>query len=183
MSRKSLLNQIEVKNPCQADWNSMIGNDQVRFCDHCSLAVRDLSQLTRKRALHLVTSSKGRLCVRYHRRPDGTLVTKSVPQKFYRIGRRASRIAAGAFSATLSLTSAVAQSSPAEQSGTNYSISSHQDARRVHLGANVLGRITEAHGAFVAGATVSIANAQNNFNGQRKTVKMVRGVELALTPG
>jgi hypothetical protein len=23
--------------PCDADWDSMIGNDRVRFCEHCSL--------------------------------------------------------------------------------------------------------------------------------------------------
>ena len=164
MSRKSLLDKIQVNSPCEADWYSMIGNDQVRFCEHCSQTVRDLSQLTRKRALRLVTTSKGRLCVRYHRRPDGSLVTKSVPQKFYSIGRRASRIAAGAFTATLSLTSAVAQSSPTEQSGSSHSISSPQEpGRQVYLGANVFGTVTDPHGAVIPDATVSIANAQNNF--------------------
>ena len=101
----------------------MIGNDQVRFCEHCNLTVNDLSQLTRKRALRLVRASKGRLCIRYHSRPDGSLVTKSAPQKLYRIGRRASRIAAGAFSATLSLSSAAAAHGyPASRTSSDFNL-------------------------------------------------------------
>ena len=163
MSQKSLLNKIQVKSPCQADWDSMIGNDQVRFCEHCSLVVTDLSQMTRKRALRLVTGSKGRICVRYHRRYDGSVVTKAIPQKLFTLGRRASRIAAGAFSATLSITSAVAQSSPTEQSNSNFSVSSPQEPGRLHLGANISGTIIDVYGAVVPGATVSISNSQNNF--------------------
>ena len=34
---------------------------------------------------------------------------------------------------------------------------------RLHLGANVSGTIIDANGAVVPGATVSIANSQNNF--------------------
>lgn len=87
----------------------MTGNDQVRFCDHCSLHVTDLSSMTRSDALRFVERSRGRVCVRYIVRPDGVMVTRKMPEKLYRIGRRASRLAAGAFSATLAVATAGAQ--------------------------------------------------------------------------
>jgi hypothetical protein len=31
--------RITIAAPCDADWDAMIGNDQVRFCEHCHLYV------------------------------------------------------------------------------------------------------------------------------------------------
>src|SRR5882724_7806253 len=98
MSSKNRLDQIQVASPCTADWESMVGNDQVRFCEHCTLSVHDLSAMTRQKAMRLVGNSRGRLCVRFEHGPDGRPITKE-PTKLHRISRRASRIAAGAFTA------------------------------------------------------------------------------------
>ena len=46
MAAKNFLNNVTIHSPCTADWNSMIGNDQVRFCEHCSLEVHNLSLMT-----------------------------------------------------------------------------------------------------------------------------------------
>ena len=109
--RSSLLDSINIASPCSAAWDEMIGNDQVRFCRHCSLHVHDLSKITRKDAIKLVAAAKGKLCVRYSRHPNGAVRTASHAQPLTHIKRRLSRIAAGAFTATLSLASnAVAQS-------------------------------------------------------------------------
>lgn len=59
MAPKNFLNNITIPAPCTTDWDSMIGNDQVRFCEHCSLDVHNLSLLTRNQAQRLVTRSKG----------------------------------------------------------------------------------------------------------------------------
>ena len=165
MSAKDLLDTIRVESPCETSWDSMIGNDQVRFCVHCNLTVHDLSQLTRKRALRLVRASKGRLCIRYHRRPDGSLVTRSVPQKLYRIGRRASRIAAGAFTATLSLSSAVAQTGNVGSTLNQGSVAavSQDPSRLLYLGATIVGTVTDPNGALVPGATIFLTNDQTNL--------------------
>ncbi|HEY0379036.1 MAG TPA: ankyrin repeat domain-containing protein [Pyrinomonadaceae bacterium] len=110
------LDRIHIASPCPASWDEMIGNEQVRFCRHCSLHVHDLSKITAKDAMKLVAASQGKLCVRYYRRPDGTVQTAERAEPLTHIKRRLSRIAAGAFTATLSLAStAVAQSArPAE---------------------------------------------------------------------
>jgi len=56
MAPKNFLNNLTIPSPCTADWNSMVGNDQVRFCEHCSLDVHNISLLTRRQA-----ESKGAL--------------------------------------------------------------------------------------------------------------------------
>ncbi len=48
MPVKAHVDQISIASPCKADWNSMSGNDEVRFCEHCNLSVHNLSALTRK---------------------------------------------------------------------------------------------------------------------------------------
>ena len=92
--------------PCDADWDSMIGNEQVRFCEHCNLHVTNFSSMTRQEAMRQVARSEGRLCVRFVWRIDGSIAAKQSEKKLHQISRRVSRLAAGAFSATLSLTSA-----------------------------------------------------------------------------
>lgn len=111
------LDRINIPAPCEADWESMIGNDQVRFCEHCNLHVNDLSAMTRQKAMDFVARSQGRVCVRFVQKPNGQVLTRTMPERLYRIHRRASRIAASAFTATLSISTAMAQSSPA--SGSN----------------------------------------------------------------
>src|SRR5918998_930756 len=105
----TILDRISIPSPCSADWDEMTGNEQVRFCLHCSKQVNNLSQMTRKQALELVARSKGRLCVRYYRRPDGRVQTVSTPHnQLYQIKRRASLLATGAFTAVLGLASGIA---------------------------------------------------------------------------
>lgn len=107
--KTDLLERLRVSKPCPADWDSMTGNDRVRFCEHCSLSVNDLSRLTRKEATRLVANSGGRLCVRYVQLPDGSALTADAsPARLYHLARRAPRLAAGAFSAALGLGASVA---------------------------------------------------------------------------
>ena len=82
MAPKNFLKNLTVASPCVADWNSMTGNDQVRFCEHCSLDVHNLSLMTRSQAERLVARSNGRLCVQYIHDPNGGPVTMPVGQNF-----------------------------------------------------------------------------------------------------
>jgi hypothetical protein len=92
MAPKHFLNNITIPSPCTEDWNSMTGNDEVRFCKHCNLDVHNLSHMTRSQAQRLIDRSNGRLCVRYHEDPTGRPLTLPVRQRLHRIGRRASRL-------------------------------------------------------------------------------------------
>lgn len=155
------LDQITIPNPCDADWDSMVGNDQVRFCEHCNLHVNNLSSMTRIAAMRLVARSKGRLCVRYIQGLDGGVITKGVPEKLHRISRRVSRIAAGAFTATLSLSNAAAQNASVANPSTAQPAQTTAELVSAPNGGAVLsGVITDTHGAVVPGATVTLMGLQ-----------------------
>ncbi len=103
MSRfKSNLNHVRVAAPCNVDWDSMFGDERVRFCGQCKLNVYNLSEMTRSEAELLVARSEGRLCVRYYRRRDGSIITQNCPVGLRAIKRRLSRIASAIGSTVLS---------------------------------------------------------------------------------
>jgi ankyrin repeat protein len=144
--------------PCEADWDSMAGNDQVRFCEHCNLQVNNLSNMTRQKAMRLVARSEGRLCVRYIRTSDGAVLTKDGSEKLHRIARRVSRIAAGAFTATLSLSSAVTQTRTAlPETRTTAALAFGMES------PSLSGVVTDLNGAVVPGASVTLFNKQTNL--------------------
>ena len=92
------LDNIQVASPCSADWNEMYGNDRKRFCGDCKLNVYNLSDMTRQEAENLLMSSEGRLCVRFFRRADGTVLTKNCPVGWQAVKHRVSRVTTAAFS-------------------------------------------------------------------------------------
>lgn len=71
----SPLDAIEVQTPCEIPWDSMQGDNRVRFCDHCRQNVYNIEALARAEAVRLIGDREGRVCVRFHRRRDGTVVT------------------------------------------------------------------------------------------------------------
>ena len=83
---KHPLNHVEVAAPCKADWDQMIGSEQMRFCGQCNLNVYNLSGMTRVEAESLIARNEGRLCVRFYRRTDGSIITRDCP-----VGLRAIR--------------------------------------------------------------------------------------------
>jgi hypothetical protein len=100
--RTSPLDHVTVAAPCNVGWDNMIGNEQVRFCGQCNLNVYNLSGMTKPEAEHLVAQTEGRLCIRYYRRADGTILTKNCPVGLRALKRRLSRIANISISAVLS---------------------------------------------------------------------------------
>jgi hypothetical protein len=82
------LDDIRVASPCAADWNRMAGDDRARFCASCRKNVYNLSAMTREEAERLILEKEGRLCVRYFRRADGTILTRDCPVGLARLRRR-----------------------------------------------------------------------------------------------
>ncbi|HKB67088.1 MAG TPA: ankyrin repeat domain-containing protein [Pyrinomonadaceae bacterium] len=163
MAPKTFLKNLTVASPCNADWNLMTGNDQVRFCEHCSFEVHNLSSMSRTEAERLVTRSNGRLCVQYIQDPNGGPVTIPVGKKLHHINRRVSQIAAGAFTAALSVTSAIAQESTGVRVGGGDVPRATQPIARWALGASVVGTVTDQNGAAIPGATLSVSNEEFNL--------------------
>src|SRR6478609_4004463 len=73
----STLDHVRIAAPCEADWDSMFGDERVRFCAQCNLNVYNLSEMTKSDAELLVARTEGRLCVRFYRRTDGSILTRN----------------------------------------------------------------------------------------------------------
>ena len=93
---KISLEQIQIPQPCPVSWESMSGDDQVRFCGQCKQSVYNLSGMTRDDAEQLIAERGGQLCGQIYVRPDGTVVTADCKKIRFAIVRKAVyKVAAG----------------------------------------------------------------------------------------
>jgi hypothetical protein len=95
------LDRVKVAAPCPANWEEMAGSEQVRFCSQCSLNVYNLSGMSKREAESLIANTEGRLCVRFYRRADGTILTDNCPVGLRALRRRLSRIKTAIISTAL----------------------------------------------------------------------------------
>ncbi len=161
MSTRDLIDKLQITNPCTADWDSMRGTDQVRFCEHCNLSVSDLSQMTPKRAMRLVIESRGRLCIRLHQ-------PVAISPRLHQIGRRVSRFAAGAFTAALTVSSAVAAqpsqaSSRGHQTNRLFVAQATVPGTIISSSGSIAGTIFDQHGAVIPGAGITLGNETSTY--------------------
>src|SRR5262245_14282400 len=89
--RLTVLDDLRVAAPCPASWDDMTGNERVRFCGSCRLHVYNLSEMARDEAERLVRETEGRLCVRFYRRADGTVLTQDCQAGARWVWRRSRR--------------------------------------------------------------------------------------------
>jgi hypothetical protein len=82
-----LLGNVRVASPCHERWEEMDGDARVRHCGKCDKNVYDLSAMTADAAESLLAEYGQNLCVRFYRRPDGTVMTADCP-----VGARRKRI-------------------------------------------------------------------------------------------
>ena len=101
------LENIKIASPCSQDWNEMIGTERKRFCGECKLNVYNLSGMSRTEAENLLLNSEGRLCVRFYRRADGSVLTKDCPVGWQAIKRRVSKTATAFASLVLAALSGI----------------------------------------------------------------------------
>lgn len=99
---------LTIASPCTADWKAMAGDDKRRFCQQCHLHVHDLSAMTSDEASAVLRAAgSGRVCVRFHRRHDGTVLTQDCPvglrQRLRRARARATAAVSAVFAALLTL--------------------------------------------------------------------------------
>ncbi len=94
-----MLDDVRVASPCGEKWDEMVGDQTSRYCLKCEKNVYDLSSMTREQADALILAKEGKLCVRFYRRADGTILTADCPEGVARKRRR--RVAAGVVGAGL----------------------------------------------------------------------------------
>jgi hypothetical protein len=87
MDTNSLLSRVTVSTPCTMDWNSMDGDNSVRFCSRCQKHVYNLTSMTSDEATALICAMEGRLCGRLFRRADGTIVTSDCKRALAQVAK------------------------------------------------------------------------------------------------
>lgn len=96
-------NNIKIASPCSADWNEMFGDERKRFCGDCKLNVYNLSGMTRDEAETLIMNAEGRLCVRFYKRADGSVITQDCPVGWAKVKQRTKIFATAAASLVMAL--------------------------------------------------------------------------------
>jgi hypothetical protein len=95
------LDQVSVASPCKVSWDSMLGNDQVRFCGQCQQRVFNLSAMTSANAQAIVDQRNGRMCIRFFKRADGTMMARDCPVGLRAIRRRVAMIGSAVLAAVV----------------------------------------------------------------------------------
>ena len=163
--RKTYLDRLYIATPCSADWESMEGDDRVRFCHLCNLNVYDLSMMTKGQAEALIMQTEGRLCTKFYRRADGSILTQDCPVGFRALRRRVSHYAGAVLSAFLSFVTVGAVRLPVYAMSSTQSCKHELRVKRSKLkskdGQVVLaGTVYDVNEAVIVGAKVTLVNEQ-----------------------
>lgn len=79
MPRRLELTNLRLGFACKERWEDMVGDDRVRACGVCDRSVFNLSAMTREEAEAVLATRGLTPCVRFYRRPDGTVMTSDCP--------------------------------------------------------------------------------------------------------
>lgn len=169
--RLPLLVRARVASPCGERWETMLGEGAVRSCSRCEKKVFDLSLMTLGEAEALVQAEqRDGLCVRIHRRADGTMMFSDceVGARGVRRRRWAAGLAAGiAGSAALAWAAAPPPAAPLRLEGSVTSAEVLRRAGDAFLQTPVpepvdedaiqsaLGRFVDQESVFVQGVLVA----------------------------
>lgn len=165
---------MRIASPCRADWAKMSGDERARFCAECQLHVYNIAGMTRREAEELIGRTEGRICARFFKRADGTVLTKDCPVGLRALRRRLARVAGAAFTAVLSLTASaigqtLARTSREEAIGGRATATTTFFGRNMQQGRGTCwGIITDPNGATVAKARVTISNEKTKYE---RTIK------------
>ncbi|HET9364952.1 MAG TPA: carboxypeptidase-like regulatory domain-containing protein [Candidatus Angelobacter sp.] len=107
------LSNIRIASPCPTEWSKMVGDERIRHCSECNLNVYNLSAMTEREVKKLIEANRGqRLCARFYRRADGTVLTQDCLWGWRVMQRRISRVAGVALTFLMSVGVAVAKAKP-----------------------------------------------------------------------
>jgi hypothetical protein len=135
----------------------MVGDEGVRHCAECHLNVYNLSAMTERQVQELIAVSRGkRLCARFYRRADGTILTQDCPCSLRALKQRASRIAAAMLAAMMSIGVAFGKN--------NSQQSSSQPAANRQAAAGVWIMVLDPQGALVSRADVRLIDSSGRIH-------------------
>jgi len=163
VSKKRLLDRVEIPKPCLADWERMVGTQQIRFCEECNKHVYNLSDMSRREAEALIASApRGRLCARLTRDAAGATITADDQPGVHLIWRRPSPLANAVVSAMLTMTTpAVAGvGQVTNQQSSMASVIETPEAKPDWQGpaTTLSGSVMDSTGAAIEGALLKLIN-------------------------
>jgi hypothetical protein len=168
LGNQNRLDHVRVASPCSVSWDSMSGGERVRSCEQCRLRVYNISELTRREAEALIAQTEGRICARFYRRADGTILTKDCPVGLSALRRRLAGAVGLAFTAFLSLTAGAfgqTLTRASKESGDSTSVvtrtlfvSNPQEGR-----ATCRGYITDPNEAVIPDAAITLVNEKTKY--------------------
>lgn len=140
-----MLSDVRVASPCSVDWGQMVGDDRIRFCGQCNLNVYNFSAMASAEIEYLLANRDGRLCARFYRRADGTMLTEDCPAGLKVKTRRVSTLAGAALSAAMGLSFAAAQKIPLADQRSLVQIDNAKYAVGIHVADPSSAAIGRAH--------------------------------------
>ena len=175
------IDKLRVATPCPAGWENMAGGDRQRYCGLCELNVYNFSGMTAGEIERLVVKNEGRLCIRLHRRADGTVITKDCPVGIRAYRKRVTGFAAAAFAAVLGLFSI--SFGQKEKSKDPHPQPKIERTFANSTTCEIRGKVTDQMGAVVPGAIIKFVGAdrketfqQTNDEGSFHTSALRAGI-------
>jgi hypothetical protein len=65
--------KIEITDPCTVAWDSLTGNENMRYCNKCNANVYNFERMTNKQIEKLVLKNNGKLCASIRLQSDGDI--------------------------------------------------------------------------------------------------------------
>jgi len=147
---------LKVASPCHVGWESMSGNDRVRFCESCQLNVYNLSEMTSDEVRSLIVKSEGRLCGRMYRRADGSILTRDCPVGLRAVRLRVAKFASAVFATMFSVCSiSFSQTKTDDKQSPKTSNYKIEVTARESSGC-LTGKLLDTAGASIARAEVTL---------------------------
>lgn len=75
-SKRRILDQVTVLDPCPMSWDKMVGDDKVRFCGECQRKVWNFFEMTDAEVVEVMQANPERLCAQIKKTKSGQLLTK-----------------------------------------------------------------------------------------------------------
>src|SRR5258706_812526 len=162
-TRKNLLDRVEIASPCTANWDSMTGTDQIRFCSECSKYVYNLSEMTRREAEALLARRGNQMCARLIRDLNGTTLSVDSLPPVRLLGWKPGPIASAVVSAIISITPGagmLAKGQSSAPSRQSVDASGHRTQRPAPgtMTSTITGIVSDENGAALAGAAVTLTS-------------------------
>ena len=76
-----VLDELTVPIQCFVPWDSLNGDDVARHCSSCNQTVHNVSAMSTVEAAAFVAANEHNVCLRFYKRPDGTIITRDCQEE------------------------------------------------------------------------------------------------------